>query len=639
MVILKRSYKNPILSPNKDVEWEAEATFNGCSEYTKKKVHLLYRAMSKPKLHEGVNMSVSTIGLAISDNIINFKERKQFIKPEYDWEKYGCEDPRVTKINGKFYIFYTALSAYPFGPDGIKVGLAITKDFDKITSKHLVTPFNAKAMSLFPTTVNGKMTAILAANTDKPPVKIAIARFKSEKDIWSKDFWDKWYAEIDSHTLNLKRSHRDHVEVGAPPVWTKKGWLLVYSYIKDYFAGSPLFTIEAVLLDLKDPTKIIGRTKEPLLVPETFYEKEGKVKNIVFPTGAFTEDDKLHVCYGAADTVCCLATCELSKLLEEMVKPPLVNLKIQRYKKNPILEKNEKNPWEAKAVFNPASIYLDGRIHIIYRAMSHDNISTLGYASTKDGFTIKERLNDPVYVPREKFESKGCEDPRLTVMGDTVYMCYTAFDGINNPRVALTSISTKDFLNKKWNWARPTVISPSGCDDKDAAIFPAKIKGKLVLLHRVGDSIDIDSCNNLEFRGKRCLLGNVLMNKREGMWDSEKVGIAAPPIKTNKGWLLLYHGVSKEDRKYRVGAALLSLSNPMKIIERTEDPLLEPEMPYEINGQISNVVFPCGASLVKNTLFIYYGGADQVICAASADVSHLFKNGKNNKKGFLGVFF
>ena len=116
---------------------------------------------SAPQMIAGHELPLSTVGYALSDGGIHFKDRRQFIKPEYDWEQFGCEDPRVTKMDGKFYIFYTALSAFPFTATSIRVGVAITQDFQKIDEKHPVTPFNAKAMSLFPEKIKGRHAHVL----------------------------------------------------------------------------------------------------------------------------------------------------------------------------------------------------------------------------------------------------------------------------------------------------------------------------------------------------------------------------------------------------------------------------------------------------------------------------------------------
>jgi predicted GH43/DUF377 family glycosyl hydrolase len=638
MITVERSLENPILIPNRDNQWESEATFNGCPIRQDGEISLVYRAISSSHYYPGLPSSISSIGLATSKDGVHFKKRYQLLRPEYAWERFGCEDPRVTKLDDQYFIFYTALSTYPFSPPGIKVGLALTADLKTIEQKHPVTFFNAKAMALFPERIGGKIAAVLTVHTDQPPAKIGIAFFDKKEQIWSKEYWECWYADLDSHIIPLQRNASDHLEVGAPPLRTKYGWLLVYSYIKNYFAPPPVFGIEAVLLNLHNPRQVIGQTEKPLMVPEEEYEIYGRVPKVIFPSGAFIEKGKLFIYYGATDTTCCLASCRLEELLEELLPPQRVKVrqkgqqvKLKRFPKNPIIQPQKEHPWEAKATFNPAALYLDGRVHLVYRAMSEDNTSVLGYASSSDGFTIKERLPEPIYVPREDFERKlrpgnsGCEDPRLTQIGERIYMCYTAFDGQNPFRVALTSIAIKDFLSKNWRWEKPILISPPGIGDKNACIFPEKIRGKYVILHRVGYCVCIDFVDNLDFSQKRWLASRTLFTPRQGKWDSKKIGAAAPPIKTDKGWLLLYHGISEQDRQYRVGAVLLELDDPVHLIGRTDYPLLEPKMDYERIGQVANVVFPCGAVVIDNRLLVYYGAADQVVGVASVLLDELLK--------------
>lgn len=315
-------------------------------------------------------------------------------------------------------------------------------------------------------------------------------------------------------------------------------------------------------------------------------------------------------------------------------------IKLKRFKANPIIEPISEHPWEAKATFNPAAVYEDGKVHIVYRAMSQDNTSVLGYASSKDGFHIDERLPEPIYVPREEFEMKaqpgnsGCEDPRITKIGDRFYMCYTAFDAKNPTRVALTSIKVEDFLNHHWNWEKPVLISPPGIDDKNACILPEKINGKYVIFHRFHPCIWIDFVDDLSFGKDKWIKGNAWFQPRTDEWDSRKIGIAAPPIKIKEEWLLLYHGVSEMDRKYRVGAILLESKDPAQAIIRTDEPLLEPEMEYEKEGQVVDVIFPCGTVVLGNDLFVYYGGADKVVGVATVDfyklVEELLASRKNH---------
>ena len=161
-------------------------------------------------------------------------------------------------------------------------------------------------------------------------------------------------------------------------------------------------------------------------------------------------------------------------------------------------------------------------------------------------------------------------------------------------------------------------------DDKDAALFPRKIGGKYFFLHRLGSDIWIDSVDSFDFDGENKFLGGkILMRPRDTAWDSKRIGISAPPIETPHGWLLLYHGISKRTSHYNVRAALLDLDDPTKVLYRTEDSILDPKMPYEKEGIMSNVVFPCGAVVIRGELFIYYGGADKVCAVATIALKDL----------------
>lgn len=632
-MIVERYSKNPILTPDKNHAWEAEAVFNGCPIEKDNKIFLLYRAVSLPHYHTlaQTKLMISDIGIAESKDGINFSNRRRFIIPEYEWERFGCEDPRVTKLNNKFYIFYTALSEYPFRAEGIKVGLAISKDLKHIQEKHLITPFNAKAMALFPERISGKIWTILTVHTDKPPAKICLASFNKEEDLWQEVNWQKWYQNFEKYALPLQRLPQDHLEVGAPPIKTKYGWLILYSYIKNYFSSNRVFGIEAVLLDLKNPMKIVARTNYPILTPNEYYERIGLAPNIVFPSGALMRKNYLFLYYSAADTTCSLAFIDVIGLIDKMLKEETGLIKLTRAKENPIISPIKDHPWEAKATFNPAAIYLENKVHILYRAMSEDNTSTIGYAQSKDGIHIDYRSPNPIYTPREPFEQKliprgnsGTEDPRLTQIGNKIYMLYTAFDGKNPPRVALTWIKVKDFLAQRWNWSKATTVSPHDFDDKDSALFPEKFKGKYLIIHRIGDDVDLAFVSDLEFKTEKELEEYRWLPTRKGMWDSKKVGVAAPPIKTQQGWLVLYHGVS-EDNIYRLGAVLCNIKDPTKITARTDEPIFEPEAAYEKEGATSNVVFPCGAVLIGDKLFIYYGGADQVVGTATVELKTLLK--------------
>lgn len=643
MISLKRIPENPILSPNPKNEWEREGAFNGCVAYADGVFYMVYRALSSPRAQNGVEMQVSTIGYAQSKDGIHFSDQRLLIEPTEDWEIYGCEDPRITYMDGKFYIFYTALSVYPFAAYGIKNAVAVTSDF-KSFIKHPVTTFNSKAMALFPERINGKLAAILTVNTDMPPAKLCFSEFEREEDIFSPFYWTEWYGKVNANTIHLLRDMRDQVELGAPPIRTDDGWLVLYSYIKNYLTDDKIFGIEAVLLDLDNPRQIIGRIDEPLITPVEKYELEGVVSNVIFPSGAIVKEGELMVYYGAADTSTAVATCSLKDLLNEL-KPSKIHTpalapdskKFVRYEGNPILVPKPELEWQSLAVFNPAAIYEDGRVHILYRAQGANGTSVIGYASSKDGVNIDENLTEPIYIPREDFEKKkqgegnsGCEDPRITKIGDRIYMTYTAYDGVNPPRVAMSSIFLNDFLSKNWNWAPPKLISPPGMDDKDACIVKSMHDEGYIAFHRLNDVIWMDFLKDLDFADEKYLSGGVIAQSRKDKWDNIKLGISGPPFETEKGWVLLYHAVSDPDFKYKVGAMLLDSNDPRVILGRTEEPIFEPVEPYETHGQVPNVVFPCGQAVIDGVIYLYYGGADSVVGVATMQLESLLSVLLNN---------
>ncbi len=301
----------------------------------------------------------------------------------------------------------------------------------------------------------------------------------------------------------------------------------------------------------------------------------------------------------------------------------------ERTTSNPIITPRLDIPWKAKAVYNPAAIFLDGKVHIIYRGQAQNGISCLGYAVSGNGVHIDDDLQDPILTPREEFEhstkegwNSGCEDPRITQIGEKLYLTYTAYDGTNPPRVALTSISVSDFLARRWNWEKSKLISPPGVDDKDACIVKKENDGYYAF-HRLGNVIWIDDQFDPALTDTKYLTGSILAEARADKWDNVKIGIAAPPIQTSQGWILFYHAVSNPGFKYKIGAMLLDPHNPKKIVGRSENPLLEPIEKYETEGQIANVVFSCGAVVIDGIIYMYYGGADTVLCVATMKIDEL----------------
>ncbi len=633
MFTVTRSEHNPILSPNEEHPWEAAAAYNGCPIVAGKKTYLIYRALSEPQLLKEPRIRMSVIGRAVSNDNKHYGERRILVSPDKDFDRYGCEDPRVTKIGGSYYIVYTALGGFPFSADNIKVAVAISDDLETVREKHLITPFNAKGMAFFPEKVNGRYAAILTVNTDRPPSDICYAEADRMEDFWSPAFWEEWTKNLDSHKIHIRRLSSDHLEMGAVPLRTDKGWLLVYSHIQRYGHSDQVFGVESVLLDLNNPRTVIGRTKGPFMAPETYYEQTGLVPHVVFPTGALIRTrlgvERLEIYYGAADTFCAMAAIPLDNLLRSITG--VEEKKIVRFPGNPIIAPRPGFFWEEKGTINPAAIDLGGKVHLLYRAVSDKNVSTLGYASSHDGLSIDERSDKPVYRSRLPFEMKpgsdrdfGCEDPRIMRIGDRVCMTYTAYDG-TTPRVAFSSIGTEDFLAKKWGaWSEPRVITPPGVANKDAAILPETVNGKYMVFHRVHESICADFLSSLDFTTETVDECIEIFDPRRGMWDGGKVGISAPPWKTKNGWLLLYHGVSWSTT-YRVGAVLLDLKDPTVVRARTAIPLFEPEEEYERKGMVPNVVFPCGLVVRGSTAYMYYGAGDSVVGVATVKVSTILK--------------
>lgn len=303
-------------------------------------------------------------------------------------------------------------------------------------------------------------------------------------------------------------------------------------------------------------------------------------------------------------------------------------------KGNPVLKPVKEHSWESRYVFNPGVIKLNGKVYMVYRAVGDDGISRLGLTVSHDGFNFTERLEEPIFEPGGKSEEKGCEDPRLTLIGDRVYMLYTASSS-TVAQIALASINIKDFLNYRWcGWRRHGLVFP-GFTDKDAAMFPERFKGKLAMLHRVLPHIWITFSPHVRCPWPR-KEHKILAGSSYGMmWDAVKIGAGAQPIKTKYGWILITHGVDYA-HIYRLGVMLLDLVDPSVLLYRSPNPVLEPVEEYE-KGQpgiswVPNVVFTCGAVAREDNkeilddndeLLIYYGASDTVIGVATAKVGDL----------------
>ena len=346
-------------------------------------------------------------------------------------------------------------------------------------------------------------------------------------------------------------------------------------------------------------------------------------------------------------------------LHKKLVAPQKYQIKtpgtvLKKFIENPIISPVSHKPWESRATFNPTALYIDGKVHLIYRAIGDRDISNFGYAVSEDGLSISKRSHTPAYVQRMSTDRKeimystyssgggtqgGSEDPRLTHIGDKVYLIYTSFNGWNSIRIALTSISLKDFLSENWNWKEPVFISPPGEIHKNWVIFPKKINGKFAILSGISPKIMIEYVKNLdELDGRKFIESSVPNGKGYDTksWDNCLRGVGPAPVYTKDGWLVLYHAMDTRDpNRYKLGAMLLDLKDPTKIIARSKRSILEPDECYENEGHKWGVVYSCGAVIIKKWLYVYYGGADMVTCVAAAELEPFIKDLLSNKSAKL----
>ncbi|OGF61861.1 hypothetical protein A2662_01275 [Candidatus Giovannonibacteria bacterium RIFCSPHIGHO2_01_FULL_45_33] len=317
------------------------------------------------------------------------------------------------------------------------------------------------------------------------------------------------------------------------------------------------------------------------------------------------------------------------------VKPTRAKTKakfsLTKHGKNPIISPKSGHEWESWQTFNPGVIHLDNKVHALYRSIGKDGLSRLGYAVSGNGLKVDERLPHPVYEhkvqPKRPGVSRyasggswgGAEDPRIVRVGEEnkLYMTYTVCDG--DIRVGLTSISVADFLAKKWNWEEPVLISPPGEVHKNWVIFPEKINGKYAILHSINPEVSVAYFDNLDFDGNTFIQSVHGGGPRKGCWDNWVRGVGPVPIRTKYGWLVLYHAMDNDWSKYKVGAMLLDLNDPTKILARSGKPVLEPSEHYENHGFKGGVVYASGAVVKNGKILVYYGGADSCVCVAHAD--------------------
>ncbi|MFH0763915.1 MAG: pesticidal protein Cry7Aa [Candidatus Omnitrophota bacterium] len=325
-----------------------------------------------------------------------------------------------------------------------------------------------------------------------------------------------------------------------------------------------------------------------------------------------------------------------------------------------IILESSHNTFDSQAVLNPACVEIDGVTHMFYRGVRQgDMVSSIGYCQLAANKVVK-RLDRPVLFPEYDYEKKGVEDPRIVFLGGIYYLFYTAYDGKNavfayatstdlitfvkhgviSPRITYAEAgkllgSSKIRVREKYFIFESYIRDRQGADillwEKDAFIFPKKFNNKFALVHRILPGIQViyfDDFKDLTDDYWREYIGNLgsrILLEPKYRFESRNIGGGCPPIETNEGWLLIYHGVedSPQGRIYHAAAALLDLDDPAKVIGRIKRPLFSPAEKWEKHGDVDNVVFPTGTVVKDGRLYIYYGAADKLIAAKSVDMKEL----------------
>lgn len=326
--------------------------------------------------------------------------------------------------------------------------------------------------------------------------------------------------------------------------------------------------------------------------------------------------------------------------------------------KHGVLLKKTNLEFESRAVLNPAVIEKDQIIHLFYRAVDNNHISSIGHCILSSPLIVTYRNDRPIIVPEYSYESKGMEDPRISMIDGLYFLTYTAFDGVNAMGALATSSDLLHFTKK--GIIVPQINRNEFCDltaidkapmsqcnvnitkpepnnnyemlwDKDLVFFSRKINGKFYFLHRLKPDIQIASVlklsqlNSQYWKDYFLDFKNNIVISPMYMHEASYIGAGCPPIETVFGWILIYHGVHKknEDNIYSACVALLDLNHPEIEIARLPYPLFSPNTTWETQGEVNNVCFPTGSLLDGDTLYIYYGAADKNIACASLNFPDL----------------
>lgn len=328
-----------------------------------------------------------------------------------------------------------------------------------------------------------------------------------------------------------------------------------------------------------------------------------------------------------------------------------------------IIQKTVLN-FENEGVLNPASIKEGNNVHLFYRAVSNGNYSSIGYSKLDGPLTVENRNDSPIIISEFDYESHGVEDPRIVKIDDLYYLTYTAYDGVNalgalalskdliewvKQGIIVAQITYQEFVKlsksddpkseKYFRYNRQKGIRKKDGEkvllwDKNLIFFPRRINGMLYFLHRIKPDIQIVVAVNELVELTPEFWENYFIGFEETIvlapqynHESSYIGGGCPPIETEFGWLLIYHGVEDTIKGYVYSAcaSLFDLHDPQKEIARLPYPLFKPELSWELKGEVNNVCFPSGTALFGDTLYIYYGAADERVGCASLNQSELLK--------------
>jgi predicted GH43/DUF377 family glycosyl hydrolase len=551
----------PILTPRADVPWASGAVFNpGAVLDDAGRLRLLVRGVAEGyrKVHTngddpyepdfGYDGYVSTLGLALrgADGAFHL-DAQPLLSPGDDVDRFGCEDARITRLDGTYYITYTALSrpAATAG-DGVGIALATTTDWQTLTRHGRIGPaVRDKDAALFPARVGGRIAMFHRIAPD-----VQIVYFEDEEQLFAPGaaFWEHHFRHLDDHVVLRPEQtwEAKKVGMGPPPVETPEGWLVVYH------AADAHHTYRAglALLDLDDPRRVIARTRHAVLEPALDWEREGDVPNVVFPQGAVVEGDALHLYYGAADSAIGHAQAPLADVMalldEERTRwrLPAVHFDFQGHRDRrrtlgetgvvpvqrlhggqPVLEPIPAHDWESRVVLNPAAVLVDapdeldalmetwalpeddrrtlrdagGACVMLYRAQGHaydrptpdggtHYASALGLAVFTPDLRLVRRWAQPVIAPEAPFHDLGVEDARCTRVGDTYYLHYTGYTSADRANPAFLGrvhlcLATTTDF-LTWTLHGPLAGDVNAHDDKNGALFPEPARGRWWLWHR-----------------------------------------------------------------------------------------------------------------------------------------------------------